>query len=147
MRSKPFLCCPSDVDFSPRKGLSSGHCKNYYRFCNRFWWNFWISVISSSMCDEMVWFIFYRRFLIIVYISHFYFYAGKTSYIYFKIFIFFDISQPLRRFTILSPNMTTGFPFSCSLFDFYLVLVLNSFFCFVDAYDHFQFLRSSYCFL
>ena len=56
--------------------------------------------------DDMVWFI-----------SHI-FASEKLRTYTLELFIFFDISQPLRGFTMLSPNMTTDFPFFCSLFVF-----------------------------
>lgn len=58
--------------------------------------------------DEMVWFI-----------SHIFALEKLRTYTL-ELFIFFDISQPLRGFTMLSPNMTTDFPFFCSLFVFFI---------------------------
>ena len=73
--------------------------------------------------DEMVWFI-----------SHIFALEKLRTYTL-ELFIFLDISQPLRGFTMLSPNMTTDFPFFC-----FSVIVLIFFSYFVDAYYHFQFL-------
>ena len=84
----------------------------------------------------MVWFISYRRFLIIVH-TFCTFALGKLRTYTLQFFIFLDISQPLRCFTMLSPNMTIDFPlfipclifylFSCSAFFFLFRWCLWSF--------------------